>query len=172
MSKKKAMSAHPKISEEGDFLLNSDAPLYVGNAAVALITMENGGYLMQQRDQKADIFYPGYWGLFGGAVDEGEEPLDALYRELKEELNLEAHSARIFTRLDIDLKPMGLSKVYRIFYEVTMARADLSSLVLHEGAMMKTFDPKEILFLPRVVPYDAFVLWLHIAKNRLRYKFD
>lgn len=160
------------MSWEGDYFLTSDTPLYVSDAVVALIMTEGGSYLMQLRDQRAGIFYPGYWGLFGGAVDEGEDPLDALYRELNEELNLEAHNARIFTRLDIDLNPMGLSKIYRIFYEVTLAQADLSRLILREGAMMKTFYPKEILSLTRVVPYDAFVLWLHITKNRLRHKFS
>jgi 8-oxo-dGTP pyrophosphatase MutT (NUDIX family) len=170
MGKGKEILDQSKISEEGDYFLTSDVLLCVGDAVGALITMEDGSYLMQLRDQKEDIFYPGHWGLFGGAVDEGEDPLNALYRELNEELNLEAHSARLFTRLDIDLKPVGLSKIYRIFYETTLTRADLSSLVLREGTMMKTFDPKEILSLTRVVPYDAFVLWLHIERNRLRYK--
>jgi hypothetical protein len=55
---------------------------------------------------------------------------------------------------------------------MTLTRADLSNLVLREGAMMKTFNPKEILSLTRGVPYDAFVLWLHIERNRLRYKFS
>lgn len=165
------MYNQPKRVKVADYFLNSDAPLYVDDAVVSLITTEDGNYLMQLRDQKADIFYPGYWGLFGGAVDEGEAPLDALYRELKEELNLDAHSAKIFTRIDIGLESMGLPKIYRIFYEVNMKRADLNNLVLREGAMMKTFGPKEILSLDRIVPYDAFVLWLHIAKNRLRYKF-
>jgi len=158
------------ILKKEDYFFTSDSPLYVGDAVVALITTEEGRYLMQLRDQKKDIFYPGYWGLFGGAVDDGEEPLDALYRELKEELNLEVRTADVFTRLDIDLKPMGLPSIYRIFYEVAVAQSDLSGLILREGAMMKTFDSKELLSLDRVVPYDAFVLWLHIAKDRLRYK--
>lgn len=168
MKKCKVISDQSRIPGERDCFLASDTPLYVGDAAVALILTEDSSYLMQLRDQKEDIFYPGHWGLFGGAVNEGEDPLDALYRELKEELNLEAHNAKPFTRLDIDLKSMGLSKIYRIFYEVNLTQADSNGLVLREGTMMKKFDAKEILSLTRVVPYDAFALWLHIGRNRLR----
>ena len=32
--------------------------------------------------------YPGMWAITGGAVDSGEQPIDALYREVKEELGL------------------------------------------------------------------------------------
>ena len=38
---------------------------------------------MQLRDQKPNIFYPGHWGLFGGAIEENEDPTVALKRELR-----------------------------------------------------------------------------------------
>lgn len=159
-----------RAEDREDFFLTSKVSLCPADAVCALIILEDDRYLLQLRDQRADIFYPWHWGLFGGAVDEGEDPINALYRELDEELNLEARNAILFTRLDIDLKSMGLSKIYRIFYEVTLTNADLSSLVLREGTMMKTFYPKEIFSLTRVVPYDAFAIWLHIERTRLRCK--
>ena len=54
-----------------DFFL-SEGPLRPGDAAVALIVLDDLRYLMQLRDQKPGIFYPGHWGLFGGGIDPGE----------------------------------------------------------------------------------------------------
>lgn len=56
--------------------------------AVALaILHQNGRFLLQLRDDLPSIIYPGYWGLFGGHLEPGETPLEALRRELLEEIN-------------------------------------------------------------------------------------
>ena len=34
--------------------------------------------------------YPGYWGLIGGTLDGGEEPLAGVLREVEEELGISA----------------------------------------------------------------------------------
>lgn len=42
--------------------------------------------LLQLRDNKPGIWYPGQWGLLGGRIEETEIPKQGLIRELKEEL--------------------------------------------------------------------------------------
>ena len=42
--------------------------------------------LMQLRDDIPGIVYPGQWGLFGGHLEPGETPQEAIYRELAEEI--------------------------------------------------------------------------------------
>lgn len=42
-------------------------------------------FLMQLRDKTVKV-YPNYWGLFGGKIDEGENEIQALEREIQEEL--------------------------------------------------------------------------------------
>lgn len=141
------------------------ARLTGSDAVAALIVLEDGRYLLQQRDDIPGIWYPGHWGCFGGAVDDGEEPLAALRRELAEELELELGEARYFTRLDFDLTELGMGRYYRIYYVVGMNTEEQTRLVLHEGRAVSAFPGDVVLRDLRVTPYDAFALFLHHARD-------
>jgi len=91
-------------------LLAGQGRLIPGDAVAALILVESEGYLMQLRDPHPDIWYPGHWGLFGGGVEPGEEPLAALARELREELELEVETAALFARFDFDVSGLRLKR--------------------------------------------------------------
>ena len=56
--------------------------------ALAMLQRE-GRWLMQLRDEIPTIVAPGCWGLFGGHLDPGEKPEQALRRELLEEISWE-----------------------------------------------------------------------------------
>jgi 8-oxo-dGTP pyrophosphatase MutT (NUDIX family) len=147
--------------------LSDRSPLRGDDAVAALITVEDGRYLMQLRDDIPHIFYPGHWGCFGGAVGLGEAPADALARELGEELEMAMPAAAEFVRLDFDLTKLGQKRIFRIYYEVLLTEAEVSRLTLHEGADMHLFSAPELLALPHVTPYDSFAVWLHTARKRL-----
>ena len=138
-----------------------------GNAAAAVIVLDDGRYLLQLRDNKEGIFFPGHWGLFGGGVEMGEQPVAALRRELKEELGLEVVEPRPLTRFEFDLAPMGLKRIYREFFEVNLPAAIVSTLRLGEGSAFESFNREQVLTLPRLTPYDAFALWFHANDFRL-----
>jgi len=54
---------------------------------VAIAILHQGDrLLMQLRDDDPRIIYPGYWALFGGHLEPGETPLEAMQRELAEEI--------------------------------------------------------------------------------------
>lgn len=103
----------PASAAAAAWYLKPAGPLQPGNAAVALITDEHGRYLMQLRDDKPTIFYPGHWGCFGGALDQGESFEAALRRELIEELGLVIGPAApaLFTRLTFDFAFAGHASV-------------------------------------------------------------
>jgi len=150
-----------------DPLVTSQTALAMSDAVAALILVEDDGYLMQLRDPLPQIWYPNRWGLFGGAVEPGEDPVPALARELREELELELKEARFFTRFDFDLGGIGLPRYFRSYYTVPISRAESQRLVLHEGAAMRIFPGAEILTQPLISPYDEFALFLHYGRARL-----
>ncbi len=144
-----------------DFFLGGEGHITPARAAVALIVLEDGRYLVQLRDQKPGIFYPGHWGLFGGAMERGETPEAAVIRELEEELGLAAAGIEHITEFSFTLGRFGT--ITRHFFQVSVLSSVLKSLILREGSEMRAFSASEILNLPRVVPYDSFAIWLHAS---------
>ncbi|WP_404789078.1 NUDIX hydrolase [Altericista sp. CCNU0014] len=57
----------------------------VKHVAIAILT-QCDRFLMQLRDPVPHIVHPGHWGMFGGHLDAGETPQEAIWRELAEEI--------------------------------------------------------------------------------------
>ena len=58
------------------------------NQSVHVWFLNDKNELLIQKRSMSKRVYPGMWAITGGAVDSGEQPIDALYREVKEELGL------------------------------------------------------------------------------------
>jgi 8-oxo-dGTP diphosphatase len=54
----------------------------------AILWTDDRRVLLQQRDDRPDLRYADCWTLFGGQVEDGEDPDTAIRRELAEELEL------------------------------------------------------------------------------------
>ena len=103
-----------------------------------------------------------------GVVDAGENSVQALRRELLEELEFEVVNAKEFIRFDFDLTNLGQKKVYRKYYEVPVPAESYARFTLREGAQIKVFTGTEILSQARVTPYDAYAIWLHMRRARFQ----
>lgn len=149
---------------------SSPRPLRCEPAAAALLLLEDERYVLQLRDDIPEIFFPGHWGAFGGGLHADETPLQALKRELNEELGLEIADAdaTYFTQIDFDLSTLGQGKIQRWFYTVRIPADVHGGLRLREGASMGAFTGAQALTELRMTPYDAFALWLHWSRDRLR----
>ena len=142
--------------------------IYPADAVVALLVLPGGRYVMQQRDDRPDIIYPGHWACFGGAVKAGESPVQILRRELREELEFELPGqVPEFANFEFDLSAAGKGRFYRRYMEVRSTPEQIAACVLHEGSGMRTFEAEDLLHAPWVAPHDAFAIWLHHAGARV-----
>jgi 8-oxo-dGTP pyrophosphatase MutT (NUDIX family) len=126
-------------------------------------------YLLQLRDQKPNIFYPGHWSVFGGAMDPGETISQGLRRELREELSLSDIALKPFTSVAIGFSYCGLGKIVRHYFVAEIDDSILERLRLGEGQEMRVFPVSELLLMQRVVPYDSLAIWMHATKDDVRF---
>jgi len=96
----------------------------VTTVAIAILYRDDG-YLMQLRDDVPGILYPGCWGLFGGHVEPGEHPDEAVRRELAEEIGYVPPQLTLFETYADD-------RVARHVYQGCL-EVSLTELVLGEG---------------------------------------
>jgi 8-oxo-dGTP pyrophosphatase MutT (NUDIX family) len=129
--------------------------------AAAIIHTEDGRYLMQLRDDKPGLRAPGHWGLFGGGIEPGENPREALVRELEEELDFTAVNALWFAETIVTVPQFNVEPTHKIFFSVLIAEADIAGMRQHEGAGMALMTVEEILAKPKVVPWDIDPVIMH-----------
>jgi 8-oxo-dGTP pyrophosphatase MutT (NUDIX family) len=67
-----------------------------------IIENAKGEILLQLRDDKPGLEYPNCWGTFGGQIEEGETPQEALIREIKEELDYDMENPELYRVYSFD----------------------------------------------------------------------
>jgi 8-oxo-dGTP pyrophosphatase MutT (NUDIX family) len=134
-------------------------------AAAAIIVTPDRHFLLHHRDEKPDIWFPGSWGLFGGAIEANETPAQALMRELSEEVGLRPKEMRYFTQVAWDFARWGLGIKLRYTFEVPVSRDEIGCLVLHEGQAMRLFSADDVLREAYLTPYDSHALRMYIERT-------
>jgi 8-oxo-dGTP diphosphatase len=108
---------------------------------VVFLHQNYDSFLLQLRDFTTSIIYPGHWGAFGGAVEDGESPEVAIYRELREEIG---YSPEKFNFYREDYKTQGRIKLNIYIFYASM-NVSLAQMTLMEGTDMGVFTKEEIL---------------------------
>lgn len=98
-----------------------------GVLVVAAVIQRNGEILIGQRQQGDWNEYK--WEFPGGKVEAGETPRDALARELKEELDIQAEIGDEITRYGHQYR--GRPPIELIFYRVTQFTGEPSNKAFH-----------------------------------------
>lgn len=105
-------------------------------AGIILIN-SNNEVLLLLRDDKPEIPFPNQWDIPGGRIEEGESPIEAIRREMLEELGLQL------------LSDFQLFKIYKsdnltdfLFWKRINLNPD--EITLNEGQRLKYFSLQEI----------------------------
>lgn len=112
--------------------------------AIALLQLPDYRIVLQRRDDSAPTS-PGKLGFFGGHIESGEDPKNAISRELKEETSLNISSLDIKNQGSFKLTfdtPGG--KEIREYYLYKVLIKD-NKFDVHEGVRSETYTAREAL---------------------------
>ena len=112
----------------------------------AVITQQNE-YLLQLRDDRPDIWYGNHWSFFGGGLEIGETPWQALQRELVEELEWCPETGRFLYEWNNPEYPV------RIHFFAVPFNGDRKQLVLHEGQSLRWFSIEMMVRESQIAPH-------------------
>jgi 8-oxo-dGTP diphosphatase len=108
--------------------------------AMVLLFDRHRRLLVYLRDDKPDIPFPNHWDFFGGHVEAGETPEQALVREVKEELDVELAQWSFFRRYVCtegdaypNVKYLYWAKIDKLAEELT----------LYEGQRLLSIAPEQ-----------------------------
>jgi 8-oxo-dGTP diphosphatase len=98
--------------------------------AMVLLFDRHGRLLIYLRDDKPEIPFPNHWDFFGGHLEEGETPEQAMIREVKEELGIDLQQWDFF-REYICSEGDAYPNIKYLYWAKTDRRAE--ELTLYEG---------------------------------------
>ena len=111
----------------------------VKSVGIALIR-KDGSILMQLRDNKNDIAFPGHWCLPGGKIKIGQTPEKAAFKELRKIIGYEAKSFSFLTEESYML-PIGKKVTRHIFWTEYDESQEIKCL---EGQRMEFLKPEDL----------------------------
>ncbi|MDX1991637.1 MAG: NUDIX domain-containing protein [bacterium] len=125
----------------------------------AILVGVDGRVLLQQRDEKPGLVYAGYWTIFGGQVEAGETPDEAIQRELREELDITL-PLRLWSEYicPVRTRPGELTVTNHVY--VGEMPYDINTLTLYEGQAMRYFSAEDsadlLLAFDQHIPLRAY----------------
>ncbi|MAG79053.1 hypothetical protein CMI40_01610 [Candidatus Pacearchaeota archaeon] len=119
----------------------------------AIFVNSRNELLFYLRDNKKTIPYPNYWCTLGGHFDENETPLQALKREIKEEIELEIEDKNLeFLGITYDIRG------YKTYIYKSQIDKEINELVLNEGQELKFFGFEKMINLKMPESLRKFVI--------------
>ncbi len=107
--------------------------------AGVLFILPDGNVVVHRRDNKTKIS-PGLLALFGGWVEEGENYLQAIKREVKEETSLNPDNINFVELTDLKFNIDG-PKIFRVF----TANINDANFEVFEGEGLEIHEPKKLI---------------------------
>lgn len=128
-----------------------------------ILTNDRGEVLLQLRDDRPDLLFPGHWTLPGGYVRVNETPDAAIRRELREEMELDLP----LTYWKVYEAPRAGSTVRQHLFLGQLKMAP-DSLPLHEGQALRFASADEVAQLPMAFGFGPVLAAYFAAPPSLR----
>ncbi|MGV8151740.1 MAG: NUDIX domain-containing protein [Candidatus Nanoarchaeia archaeon] len=112
---------------------------------------KNKELLLQLRDNKKSIVYPNHWSLLGGQIEKRESRLEALKREIKEEINYKIKNPIFLGSFEDEYDTL----VYVYKANINKKAKDL---FLTEGQKIKYFPFQKAIKLKMAKPLRDFII--------------
>jgi len=121
-------------------------------AKAFIINKKLNKLLLVLRDDKPNIPRPNCWSLFGGGIEPDESPIDALKREMGEEINIEVYDIKQIDVIDVVLTVEN--KSYTVMGHIFLAYTDaeLEDIEIYEGQRVGYFTIEELKKLENIGP--------------------
>ncbi|MFH1089922.1 MAG: NUDIX domain-containing protein [Candidatus Uhrbacteria bacterium] len=121
------------------------------NIAIIILYDQDKKILLQHRAENAKRL-PGYWGFFGGGIEAGETPEQAVRRETLEELNYSLKNPKLIMKQNFSWQTENNEK-----YVFVEGYDPNKKLTLGEGQNLGWFHLSEVAGL-KIVDHDLEVL--------------
>lgn len=128
--------------------------MYARRVALFVLRDRNGRVLLQHRSKTAGRL-PDYWAFFGGGIDKGETPEEAVKREAKEELGIELEDLKFFKRYEFQ-EAEGLQEKFVFIAPLNYSPEELKKQQ-EEGQNLGLFSFEELKNL-KITNNDMVVL--------------
>jgi mutator protein MutT len=122
----------------------------VRNISVLILYSVTGQILLQHRSHDAPRL-PNFWAFFGGGIEQGESPREALEREIREELSYQVQNPYLL--LAQEIRDEGDQNTKYVFVE----QYQNQPLQLGEGQAMGWFTPEQTYQL-QMIEHDRDVV--------------
>lgn len=120
-----------------------------------IILTKNKKILLQKRGD--DFYtYPGYLSTFGGKIEDNEQPIDAIIRELKEELEVNVYKDELIFLGAVTEKISGYTElIYEYFWH---DKNGILTDVCNEGSQKLFSTYNEILAYPKLLDDITWII--------------
>lgn len=122
--------------------------IYYSNHAIIIFKKY---FLLQHRDNKKNIHFPDFWGLFGGKQQKNELSEFSIQRELNEETNLNIASIDFFLQLKVSSTIIQPIRIIRYF--ICYLSCKPKKIKISEGKNFNFFTFKKISSI-KINPFD------------------